>query len=607
MITKENIEERMFEYHEGLLSPEDMRAVESFVEANPEYQVDFDAWKDSYVTADKDKYAYIDALLAGTGSLWLKWTSILLLLVGSGFALFYGFSNFAGSTDNSSSSNNSSSSSTLAANDFKEQDNESKQTSSYNLGYDENDNGTEDLKESNQFASQEDSSSVKDESSDKHVMAFGNNSNVKRYSGQNSSYKKSNAFKSGSTYNSGDSYTSSDESDDANSTLKLKSHKGSQELNSVAYQGAEIQSTPERFKPNKLNKRSNPIADVSNLALAQAVEFFNDDASGGANQFNYESSNFPTLSLSNRTAKKYGKEGGLASIIRRISRQFSLKNPYGLRNSGDPYFVNPQFASAMNVNGGFAGAYNGLRTTAAYYYSDGAHLSTLALDTRIGKKFSIGIGLINNYGFTTNQTFNTEFASSRLIISPKIQLNKDVSLEPIVSIGYAALSERNTIFSGPGASFQKLQLGAGAMLNSQNFYMGVNFDNVTSAGLDYNPSIFGDPGTMRFTAVLGTDYKYSPRSAGSFSPYLMLTQQGRQTNLWAGAKAKIGKFICGASYGNHGEAAAMIGLQTNTIRIGLYGDYRSSWYTPNKILSAGGTFRLLLGKEHGSSDLPITQ
>lgn len=605
MITKENIEERMFEYHEGLLSPEDMRAVESFVEANPEYQIDFDAWKDSYVTADKDKYAYIDALMAGTGSLWLKWTSILLLLVGSGFALFYGFSNFAGSSDKISNASNKGDENISQLEAMNKSENNIDATLTFNNDSNEQGNSAstfnqDDISLAADGSASEDLNMTNASSESNDQYAY-----TERHKGHNSSYKKSHSFKSGAKNNGNKSYGASSDKKDADGGLKLKSHKGSNDLSKVNYSGADVASTPERFTPSKLHKKSNRLADVSNLALAQAVEFFNDDAAGGANKFNYASSNFPTLSLSNRTERKYGKEGGLASIIQRLSRQISLKNPYGLRNSGDPYFVNPEFATSMNVNGGFAGAYNGFRAKAAHYYSDGAHLSTLSMDTRIGKKFSIGIGLVSNYGFTTNQPQNSEYASSRLIVSPKIQFNKDVSLEPSVSVGYSALSERNSLVNG--GSFQSIQFGAGALLNSQSFYLGVNVDNLTSPGYDYRPSIFGNAGGMKMTAVLGTDYKYSPRSNGSFSPYLMLTQQGRQTNLWAGAKAQMGKFICGASYGNHGEAAAMVGLQTNNIRLGVYGDYRSGWDTSNKILSAGGTFRLLLGKEHGSSDLPITQ
>lgn len=87
MIGKNNIEEKLFDYFEGDLSANEAKELENFVKDNPEYQVDFDAWKQSVIPAVSMQYQYADDLLVKEKSSpkgWLKWASggALLCLVG---------------------------------------------------------------------------------------------------------------------------------------------------------------------------------------------------------------------------------------------------------------------------------------------------------------------------------------------------------------------------------------------------------------------------------------------------------------------------------------------------------------------------------------------
>jgi 3-deoxy-D-manno-octulosonic-acid transferase len=59
--------------------------LENFINNNPEYQIDFDAWKNSVVQDDQMKYKYVDELLVNerfSPKGWFKWAS--------GGALFFG-------------------------------------------------------------------------------------------------------------------------------------------------------------------------------------------------------------------------------------------------------------------------------------------------------------------------------------------------------------------------------------------------------------------------------------------------------------------------------------------------------------------------------------
>jgi len=78
MIGKENIEEKIFEYFEGDLSPKEASDLELFIQDNPEYKEDFDAWRNSTVVAAPMTYKFSDELLVEESTSpkgWFKWAS----------------------------------------------------------------------------------------------------------------------------------------------------------------------------------------------------------------------------------------------------------------------------------------------------------------------------------------------------------------------------------------------------------------------------------------------------------------------------------------------------------------------------------------------------
>ena len=63
MVNKENIEFKIFEYHEGLLSPQEQLDLLNFIKVHPEYQIDFDAMEKSYLKDEELVYQHVDELL----------------------------------------------------------------------------------------------------------------------------------------------------------------------------------------------------------------------------------------------------------------------------------------------------------------------------------------------------------------------------------------------------------------------------------------------------------------------------------------------------------------------------------------------------------------
>lgn len=78
MIGKENIEEKIFEYFEGDLSPKEASDLEIFIQDNSEYKEDFDAWRNSTVVSAPMTYKFSDELLVEESTSpkgWFKWAS----------------------------------------------------------------------------------------------------------------------------------------------------------------------------------------------------------------------------------------------------------------------------------------------------------------------------------------------------------------------------------------------------------------------------------------------------------------------------------------------------------------------------------------------------
>jgi hypothetical protein len=85
MIGPENIEEKIFQYFEGELSSNESLNLERFIKENPEYQVDFEAWRNSTVQDEKREYKFVDELLVNerfSPKGWLKWASGGVLFIG---------------------------------------------------------------------------------------------------------------------------------------------------------------------------------------------------------------------------------------------------------------------------------------------------------------------------------------------------------------------------------------------------------------------------------------------------------------------------------------------------------------------------------------------
>lgn len=625
-MNREQIEERIFDYHEGNLNAADMKELESFIADNPEYQVDFDAWKESYFSEEEPAYPFADQLVAGSGSLWMKWSVIALLLLGSAYGINYtlNMDNTIEIDSNSMTINAISSNGNhgqgqdyeLSSNDMTSEPS-MKSKSDYNTAESDDQSSI----------SHGETSSESNHMNDKHEKSLN-----KSGAGSKTDSKKSRVF------NSTDSKKSSFPQK-TRSTQSDKFEAQDERDNNLAM--ANTQSESENgVKRFKFQDEQN-VETLNNLALAQAMNFFEDGGSiGGANARSY-GDRFPSLELNNISlAKRSHKESGLARIIKKLSDGFRMPQNLGLRNFKDPYLVIPEYYSPIAQVGAFTGSNNATRAKMSFRYAGNIMTAAGGVDARLGfgKQFALGIGAFGKFAFDDNELHTLTKQDYSIHLSPKFDLGKNGSIEAGINLNSSIISgqaknliaianpqftlstafdrkgvyhvsnysENDTITSN-NIYVQTFDLGGSFLLNMEQFYIGVSMDNVLGNQLASDKVRFeGRSSLSSFTAVIGTDYQYSQRSNSTISPSIMLNQIGNHTELWMSANARFNKLMIGLGYGNHGEAAAMIGIQTRTMRLGFTTDYTKSYLQTGKVFSFGTTLRLFLGKKTGTNDLPKT-
>ncbi len=615
MINVEHIEELMFDYFEGNLSPEKMKELEKFVQDNPSYQVDFDSWKDSYVEQDDKKmpFAYT-SLLAGTGAAWLKWAGLGLVLFFAGYGTYAYLNRGEAATDTAQNQviEKSETDNVLIrealTSDIEPQQLTSKKDDPIAMA----ERGVGNDHQSVNQGSGEGTGTENDHPRDRDSLKDGVSAGLDK-SSQNA--KVSNKTK---------------RSKDASGKAK-RGRTSNKSITSQAYGESKAEDPKGKTKRYAFSKKSQDQPEHKNLALAQAVNFFEDGSRGGANQFSYDGS-FPSLNLSNRNSKKTGRESGLARLIRNISNGILPVQELGLRNFRDPYFVIPEFKSAIAQNGGYAGSFGGLRAKLSYRYMSGVHQANASFDTRFGNDFKIGAGGMINQLLYEDDNIKSSKTDIALIFAPKFELSRTASFSPSITLnaGRQLHMIKQGIFNSvelergqvinvgteletdslmPGTiNHDYVDMSVGGMLQTKSFHLGFQLNNLFTSTYNANYlDLVGAASTpLDLKVVLGTDYKYSDFSSTTFSPSIVFNQRGNYTDVWMGAYMRTGKLLIGANYGNHGEGAAMIGIQTPRMRFTLSGDYTKRYLLNEKTFSFGTSLRLFLGKKSRPTDLPQT-
>lgn len=323
-------------------------------------------------------------------------------------------------------------------------------------------------------------------------------------------------------------------------------------------------------------------------------------------------------SNSRNTFAKTDYKLSFASRMSKMGRsiQRMMDNPVALKNMKDPYYHVPGMQS-MDVNFGAAGTLLATRvqsvSRAQWYGEENQQLmNQISVDGySYGMRGGLGFQLNHNfYGTGGIQNYN-----AALIYAPKFSVARNVVVEPSFrfKMGNKKLNI-NQIETGSHVEYDRMNtqqfyddgttpvgqtlwykdLGAGIMVNTKWFFVGVqadnlmgHYDNIYSSDLD-NPRRAG----KHYVATIGTDYE-SAKENLSVSPYMVYQKQESLSEGWLGVNFRYHWLTLGGAVSSNFEPAASLGLKFDHFMLTYNADYTQSDLLQSRSLSHQVTIRFL--------------
>ncbi len=226
-----------------------------------------------------------------------------------------------------------------------------------------------------------------------------------------------------------------------------------------------------------------------------------------------------------------------------------------------------------------------------------------------------GVGLQMIYDRYANGTINNfEFSAT---YSPKFFLTKNVVLEPAVRFRMGGTSvDRSQFAPGTWVEFDRSNtfmytytqqnaqvnrsihqdLGLGFLLNTKWGFVGANADNLMGAknhALHYGSSNYDNRNPIFFNAVIGTEYE-SVNKKLRWSGQMVYQNYGNLNKFWFGSRIKYNYLSLGASVSSAGEPMLSFGLMARNFSMLYSTDYSLSQLSARKHLSHQLTMRVTL-------------
>ncbi|MBO73480.1 MAG: hypothetical protein CMD35_07695 [Flavobacteriales bacterium] len=542
MIRPENIEEKIFQYFEGELSAKESLELENFIKNNPEYQVDFEAWKRSVVPDEQAKYRFVEELLVNerfSPKGWFKWASGGALVLGLVFGSVVLMDKF-NESENSLSK-------------FKiEQDNQV--VLKDNLVSKNNDSNSND---SFRFSSDTD---------------FNNFSGIKSESSKNETVSL-NKTKSGSLREDfvSKDYSLEFQNDDVNIFRKEQIFTGDTE--------GELNKSYSVLNSNS-QPNSNRNKAVANEVLNQGFE------DSGDKKY-----------ISIVSSSKFKKYAHIRLTPELKKSKYKYENPNKprlfIKNNKDPY-LNYALAHTVEENGSFVGNFNdgqGIRAEMLYrsewpsVTSEKFTSQIFSIDSRV-EALKGGVGLLINADRIGHGKLNSTAVS--LIYSPKYTV-KNISVEPSFkytfnqkNISWNQVDENDVKDPRNGVLYASIpvvpddivktnlvhhDLGIGILINTNKMYIGGQIDHLNKASYsddDFDQEIFIP---YKISAMVGTEVMKSNESDLSISPSLNYIQFGVYNALWVNAQVLYNGFFLAGGVATNEEIMTSFGYSNNKVRL----------------------------------------
>lgn len=323
-------------------------------------------------------------------------------------------------------------------------------------------------------------------------------------------------------------------------------------------------------------------------------------------------------SVHRNTFAKSDYKLSFGSRINRMGRsiQRMMDNPVALKNMKDPYYHVPGL-QAMDVNFGAVGTMLATRvqTVSRAQWLDKENqqfLNQISIDGySYGMRGGLGFQLNHNfYGTGGIQNYN-----AAVIYSPKFSVGRNVVVEPSLrfKMGTKKLYSEH-IQTGSAVEYDRLNveqfyndgstpigqtlwykdLGAGLMVNTKWFFIGVQADNLLRHYDNIYSSDLSNPkkAESHFIGTIGTDYE-STRENLCVSPYIVYQNKGKLSEGWLGVNFRYHWLTIGGAISSDLEPAASIGLKFDHFMITYNADYTRSQMLNAASLSHQVTIRFL--------------
>lgn len=319
--------------------------------------------------------------------------------------------------------------------------------------------------------------------------------------------------------------------------------------------------------------------------------------------------------ISGAEVAKVSLKKTLYNTYRKIKRM--ADQPVALRNTKAPHYHAPMM-TGFNANSAMVGSAPGnrIQATSRIQWLDKSNTQLLNSLSWDGYVYALrgGLGVDVNYnGYNSNALNNY---SVGLTYSPKLSINKSVSIEPALRFKMGVVNvDPNSDFIGQkievnrhnliplfeneaqvsGSQLWYKDIGLGFMLNTKWFYAGFNADNL---GRHNNNFYTGDLSkdhreNIHYTAVIGTEYQSMTRDI-KVSGYGLFQNFGDLTELWIGGNFQYKWIQAGAGLNTNTEFGASLGTVFNRFSFHYNIDYTKSQLLNNKYLSHQVSMMILL-------------
>lgn len=327
---------------------------------------------------------------------------------------------------------------------------------------------------------------------------------------------------------------------------------------------------------------------------------------------------FDTEALSPSASLSSGYKNSIKSRLTKFGRtiQRMMDNPVALKNSRDPNYHVPGMLP-QDVNFSATGTLLSTRvqtlSRANWLGAENeSFVNQVAID---GYSYGIRGGLGIQMNHTMYKRGGIHVGDVALTYSPKLSITRQISFEPSfrfkmgskllyhqnMSDVSAVEFERGNVYdyyadgSQPiGQQMWYKDIGAGLMINTKWFFVGVNGDNLLHHKDNIYSTDIENPrrsGT-RFMATAGTDWE-NVKKTMRLSPYLVYHKHESLSEFWVGMNYSWEWFNVGASISSKIDPAASIGIRLKNFSLNYNADYSNSILTGNRTLSHQVSLRFL--------------